>query len=426
MTQQKEKLTVSHPLLFLLILVAHSALILLVGATLGFTPEVVKMACYVLAADLAGSIVLSLVHRQACTVDMVFLLVIGMSTIFQSCFGGAHFAVKHYLFGIMAFLACQMTYLLVRNPYRAEKLRPLWYTLFFLLIGAILFLTGDRSMWITIADGIYLQPSEFVKPVFALICASSMTTQMRKKTVMGIHFVPDNLMMIFCTGVIVALQWWCRDLGSLPTFLAVAGLGLLFRFFYLREKMSMRLVVFLCICALIVGVLALQLAPAYVQDRLHTDIWADMNGKGYQQCRALTAIAEGGWFGKGAGAGTLYKVAASNTDIIFSSICEEWGLFTGLLTVVLVTFLPASVLTVPPRSYYHASLAACASAVFLVQMTLNIFGSCNLIPFTGVTIPLISQGGSSMLSSGILAGFLKAAQAPVLSTRKSKKGSVQK
>lgn len=421
-----EKRTLSHPLLFLLILVAHSAMVLLVGATLGFTPEVVQMACWVLAADLAGSIVLSLVHRQACTVDMVFLLVIGMSTIYQSCFGGAHFAMKHYLFGIMAFLGCQVTYLLVRNPYRAEKLRPVWYTLFFLLVASILFLTGDRSMWIEVGSWFTIQPSEFVKPVFALICASSMSTQMHKKTVLGIHYVPDNLLMLFCTGVIVVLQWWCRDLGSLPTFLAIAGLGLLFRFFYLREKMSMRLVIFLCICACIVGVCALQLAPAYVQERLHSNIWADIQGSGYQQCRALTAIAEGGWFGKGAGAGTLHTVAASDTDIIFSSICEEWGLFTGMLTVVLVTFLPASVLTVPPRSYYHASLAACASAVFLVQMTLNIFGSCNLIPFTGVTIPLISQGGSSMLSSGILAGFLKAAQAPVLSTRQAKKGSGKK
>ena len=62
------------------------------------------------------------------------------------------------------------------------------------------------------------------------------------------------------------------------------------------------------------------------------------------------------------------------------------------------------------------------AAVFMVQMTLNIFGSCNLIPFTGVTIPFISQGGSSMLASGILAGFLKAAQAPVLTDRSAAKG----
>ncbi len=415
-----EKRTISHPILFLLVLIAHTAMVVLVGLTLGFSGEVTRLAAAVLGADFVGSIVLSLVHRQCCTVDMVLLLVMGMSTIYQSCFGGVHFASKHYLFGVAAFIACQISYLIVRNPFRAEKLRPLWYFLFFVLIGSIFFLTGSRGIWIEIG-GISIQPSEFVKPVFVLICASSMSTQMHKKALWGIHFVPDNLAMIACTGVIVVLQWWCRDLGSLPTFLAVAGLGLFFRFFYLREKMSMRLVVFMCVCACVLCVCALQIAPAYVQERLHTDIWADMSGSGYQQCRALTAIAEGGWFGKGAGAGSLHSVAASNTDIIFSSICEEWGLFAAILTVLLVLFLPASILTVPPRSYYHAGLAAGVAGVFIVQMTLNIFGSCNLIPFTGVTIPFISQGGSSMLSSGVLAGFLKAAQAPVLRVNPPKK-----
>lgn len=417
--------SVSHPFLMLMILIAHAAMLLLVALTLGFSGAVVQLACAVLAADFVGSIVLSLVHRQACTVDMVLLLVLGMSTIYQSCFGGIAFASKHYVFGLAAFIACQLSYLLVRNPLRAEKLRPLWYVLFFALIAAIFFLTGSRGIWIDLGF-ITIQPSEFVKPVFVLICATSISTQLRKREVLGIHFVPDNLWMLLCTAVIVVLQWWCRDLGSLPTFLAVAGFGMVFRFFYLREKFSLRLVIFLCVCAGVLCIGALRFAPGYVQERLHTDIWADMAGSGYQQTRALTAIAEGGWFGKGAGAGTLHTVAAANTDIIFATICEEWGLFAGLLTVILVLFLPAAVLTVPPRSYYHAGLAAGVASVFVVQMTLNIFGSCNLIPFTGVTIPFISQGGSSMLASGILAGFLKAAQAPVLTTREGKRRAAER
>ena len=192
---------------------------------------------------------------------------------------------------------------------------------------------------------------------------------------------------------------------------------MLLRFSYLREKISVRLMLVLGAGVVFVAVMAWKLAPSYVQDRLHTDIWSDMSGSGYQQVKALTAIAEGGWFGKGAGNGTLVNVAASRTDIVFSTISEEWGLFTAIMTVVLVLFLPAALLTVPPRSYYHSGLALGVAAMFMVQMTLNIFGSCNLIPFTGVTIPFISQGGSSMLSSGIMAGFLKAAQAPVLTGR---------
>ena len=407
---------VSHPLLLLLVLFAHTAMLLLVMLSFGLTVEVLKLSCIVLISDFVGAIILQFVAQEACTVDTVLLLVLGMSTIYQSCFGGLAFAMKHFIFGIAAFLMCQISYVLVRNPYRAEKLKPLWYGCFVVLIGAIFFLTGSRGIWIDLGF-ITIQPSEFLKPVFVLICASSIRTQLKKSEFHGWHFVPDNLLLLFCTAVIAGLQWYSRDLGSLPTFAAAAGCALLLRFSYLREKISVRLMLVLGAGVVFVAVMAWKLAPSYVQDRLHTDIWSDMSGSGYQQVKALTAIAEGGWFGKGAGNGTLVNVAASRTDIVFSTISEEWGLFTAIMTVVLVLFLPAALLTVPPRSYYHSGLALGVAAVFMVQMTLNIFGSCNLIPFTGVTIPFISQGGSSMLSSGIMAGFLKAAQAPVLTGR---------
>lgn len=411
---------ISHPFLLLLVLIAHAAMMVLVICSFGINAEVIRLACAVLTADFVGSIILQFVQREACTIDTVMLLVLGMSTIYQSCFGGLEFALKHFIFGIASFVCCQISYLVTRNPYRAERLKPVWYAMFFALIAAIFFLTGSRGIWIEIGS-ISIQPSEFVKPVFVLIAASSVRTQLRKAEILGVHFVPDNLLLLFCTVVIAGLQWWCRDLGSLPIFIAIAGCGILMRFCYLRAKISLRLMVFLGACAFGIVVLAWNLAPAYVQERLHSDIWSDMSGTGYQQVKALTAIAEGGWFGKGAGNGTLIRVAASRTDIIFSTICEEWGLFTGLLTVVLVLFLPASILTVPPRSYYHSCLAVGVAAAFIVQMTLNIFGSCNVIPFTGVTVPFISQGGSSMLASGILAGFLKAAQAPVLTDRSAQK-----
>ncbi|MBQ8921675.1 MAG: FtsW/RodA/SpoVE family cell cycle protein [Oscillospiraceae bacterium] len=407
---------VSHPFLLLLVLIAHTAMLGLVMLSFGATAEVLKLAFIILIFDFIGAIALQFVAQEACTVDTVLLLVLGMSTIYQSCFGGLEFAMKHFIFCVGAFFACQISYVLVRNPYRAEKLKPLWYAAFFALVAMIFFLTGTRGIWIDLGF-ITLQPSEFVKPVFVLICASSIRTQLRKSEIHGIHFVPDNLLLLFCTAVIAGLQWYSRDLGSLPTFAAAAGCALLLRFSYLREKISVRLILCMGVGVIFLCIMAWKMAPAYVQDRLHTDIWSDMSGSGYQQVKALTAIAEGGWFGKGAGNGTLVNVAASRTDIVFSAICEEWGLFTAIMTVVLVLFLPAAILTVPPRSYYHSGLAICVAAMFVMQMTLNIFGSCNLIPFTGVTIPFISQGGSSMLSSGIMAGFLKAAQAPVLTGR---------
>ncbi|MGN1224555.1 MAG: FtsW/RodA/SpoVE family cell cycle protein, partial [Ruminococcus sp.] len=127
----------------------------------------------------------------------------------------------------------------------------------------------------------------------------------------------------------------------------------------------------------------------------------------------LMAIAEGGLFGKGPGYGDLIEIAAADTDIVFSTICEEWGFLVALLVIFFIVSLLILPMINKPRSYYHTTMVLGVAAVFVVQMALNIFGSCNLIPFTGVTIPFISQGGSSMITCGLLAGMLKAGQSPV-------------
>ena len=167
-------------------------------------------------------------------------------------------------------------------------------------------------------------------------------------------------------------------------------------------------------------------APAYVRDRLFVDIWSDKNGNGYQQSQALIAIAEGGWFGKGAGHGFLHNVFAYESDIVFASISEEWGLLFSVMSVFVLLMIVAIPLVNPPRSYYHGSMCAGIAAAFSVQMALNIFGSCNMIPFTGVTLPFISMGGTSMVVSGLMAGMLVAAQSPVFRAPKKKKQEQKK
>ena len=230
--------------------------------------------------------------------------------------------------------------------------------------------------------------------------------------------------MMILTGafiVIVGLQWWCRDLGSLPTFAAAYGCALACRLCYPKAKFSKKTIIGISAIAAILVALALRFAPGYVQDRLSVDIWNQMEGDGYQQCKALIAIAEGGLFGKGPGCGSLYKVFASDTDIVFSTICEEWGFLVALLSILILMAMMLLPMINKPRSYFHTTMILGCVAVLIVQMGLNIFGSCNLIPFTGVTIPFISQGGSSMITSGFLAGMLKAGQSPVFKKPEPKK-----
>ena len=422
---------ISYLGLILLILLSHMSLlaIILFRGNYEAVTDVGLLAAIVLGTDLIYFCVLRLMRQATYTADFALVLLLNMSVIFQSCFGGVGFAFKHYLMAVGAFVFCQIAYLLTRDAVVTERRKPIYYVLFGLLMLSILLFTGSRGIWIDLGF-ITLQPSEFLKPVFVLLCATSISAQQNKKKTLGFMIVRDNWYVYGCTVLIVLLQWWCRDLGSLPTFLAVAGCGLICRICYPRAKLSKKLIAGLCAGGAVLAAVAVKIAPAYVLERLHADIWKDPSGSGYQQCKALIAIAEGGWFGKGPGQGTLHKVAASNTDIVFSTICEEWGLLMALLSIFTILLILCTCLTNTPRSYYHACIVNGVVAVFVVQMTLNIFGSCNLIPFTGVTIPFISQGGSSMLTSGFLVGLLKATQSPLFHSEvkvpKKKKPALKK
>ncbi len=385
--------------------------------------SVLPLATAVIGLDIVYSTMLRLVYRQMTyTLDFMLLLLLNISVMFQSCFGGAGFAFKHYVTCILALVMCQLGFLLTRNHAWIQSKKIVLYCILGALILSILFLTGSRSMWINIGP-ISIQPSEFMKPVFVLLCATSIREQHEKKKILLFYVSKETLILTGAFIVIVGLQWWCRDLGSLPTFAAAYGCAMVCRLCYPKAKFSKKTVIVLCVIGVALIALAARFAPGYVQDRLSVDIWNQMEGNGYQQCRALIAIAEGGLFGKGPGNGTLYRVFASDTDIVFSTICEEWGFLVALLTILILMCMMLLPMINKPRSYFHTTMILGVVAVMIVQMGLNIFGSCNLIPFTGVTIPFISQGGSSMLTSGFLAGMLRAGQSPVF--RKPEKKSIQ-
>lgn len=375
--------------------------------------DALPLTAAVFSLDIIYMLVIRFFYKQMTyTTDYLLLMIMGCSVIFQSCFGSIDFASKHYITCIAALICCQIIFLLTRNHMRILAVKQYLYLVLGVLVFVTVFLTGSRSMWISIGS-MSIQPSEFMKPVFVLLCATSIMEQHHKKKLVLFYVSREMIALTIAFFVIFVLQWWCRDLGSLPTFAAAYGCAIICRICYPRAKFSKGTLIFLItLGCLLVSMLAAA-APSYVQDRLSVDIWKDTYGDGYQQCQALMAIAEGALFGKGPGYGRLINVAAADTDIVFSTICEEWGFFIALLII----FFVASLLILPminkPKSYFHATMIMSVAAVFVVQMGLNIFGSCNLIPFTGVTIPFISQGGSSMLVSGMLAGMLKAGQSPV-------------
>ncbi|MGN0574576.1 MAG: FtsW/RodA/SpoVE family cell cycle protein [Ruminococcus sp.] len=406
------------------VLIAHTAMLLnvFVNGNYENQNDVLILSGAVLLIDLIYFIVMLFYKQMTYTIDFLLIFILNMSLIFQSCFGGVHLSVKHLLTCIAALIACRGGYLLCRSHKWIQEKKKYFYIIIGVLILCILTLTGSRSIWIQIGS-FSLQPSEFIKPLLVLACSTSIMEQQRKHKILCFNVVYENLALTGLIILICGLQWWCRDLGSLPTFVGIYVCGLFFRICYPKAKFSKKTIVLGAVVLLALALVAVKYAPGYVQDRLFVDIWKDKDGNGYQQCQALIAIADGGWFGKGPGQGELCNVFAHETDIVFSSVCEEWGLLYAIMMIFAILLMLAVPLINPPRSYFHSTMSACICAAFTVQMALNIFGSCNLIPFTGVTIPFISQGGSSMVTSGFMIGMLSAGQSPVF---KRPKGQGQK
>lgn len=404
------------------VLLAHAGMLLNVFLNGNYSDlaDIIILSGAVIGLDLVYFIIMPFFKQSTFTIDFLLILVLNMSVIFQSCFGGVHLSVKHYITCITALIACRAGYLLCRNHKWLQMQKKYFYIGIGILMLVIVTLTGSRSMWIHLGP-ITLQPSEFIKPLFVLACATSIAEQQKKHKILCFHVVYENFALMGITAAICLLQWWCRDLGSLPTFIGIYACGFLLRICYPKAKFSKKKLIGAGIVLLVVAIIGMKFAPAYVQERLHADIWNDINGNGYQQSQALIGIANGGWFGKGPGYGFLHNVFAHENDIVFATISEEWGLLYALMMVLAILIIVMLPLINPPRSYFHSTMAAGVCAAFTVQMALNIFGSCNMIPFTGVTIPFISSGGSSLMTSGFMTGMLVASQSPVFKPPKPHK-----
>lgn len=260
------------------------------------------------------------------------------------------------------------------------------------LFGTTLF--GAKN-WI-IVGGVSLQPSEFVKVAYIFAGAAAMDRLFLRR---------ELYIFIAFSAVCVMLLTLMGDFGTalifFSTFLIIA---------FMRSG-SFATVALAIAGAVFAGFLALTLKP-YIAERFDTwgHVWEYVWDKGFQQAKAMSAVATGGLFGKGAGTGSLKNVFAANTDLVFAMISEELGFIVALcafLAVVSLGFFTVKNARQGRGAYF--TIAACAAAgMMLVQMALNVFGSLDLLPFTGVTFPFVSKGGSSLVSCFMLLAFIKA------------------
>lgn len=288
----------------------------------------------------------------------------------------------------------------MRSTTRTGALRvPMAIAALGLLAFTLLFasdINGAKN-WIFLGP-ISIQPSEFVKLAFIYVGAAPLDKIQSSKSLTA--YV---LFAVSCVGLLGLMSDFGTALIYFATFIMIA---------FLRSG-DIRTIVLVCTAA-VIGVIIILTMKSYILKRFESyrHIWEHMyDSGGYQQTRTLIYSASGGFFGVGIGKGHLRDIFAATEDLIFGLICEELGMMTAfLIVIVLAALAAAAVYNAKFARSSFFTIASCAAAgMIIVQTALNIFGVTDFLPLTGVTLPFVSRGGSSMICSWGLLAFIKAA-----------------
>ena len=357
---------------------------------------------------------IGVMHRVSFEIETVAFLLSGIGVQLLSAFDieGITTQLAAMLLGMLLF--CFMIWFM-GDMDRVAKCR-LWIGLgAILLLGATLVLgtnTYGSTNWIRIGP-LSVQPSEFVKIAFIFVGTSTLDRLQTKKNI--------GEFLIFtgaCIGLLALMPDFGMALILFATFLIIA---------FMRSG-SVRTIA-LVLAGAVLAVLVVLTVKPYVLDRFMGwgHVWEDVNGVGYQQTRVLTYLASGGLFGLGLGSSYMGSVPAADSDLVFGLLCEEQGLLLGLvvlLAFVLWIFYARSDVTRSRSTFF--SIAACAAAGMLMfQTALNVYGATDVLPLTGVTLPFISSGGSSLISVWGMMAFLKASDERTYAARRASRKSLR-
>lgn len=299
------------------------------------------------------------------------------------------------LIGIFGFVFLQW---LLRDLKRVSFLRvPAAIGAVGLLAFTLVFasFTNGAKNWLYIG-GISIQPSELVKVVFIFVGAASLEKLQSKKSLT--KFI---IFAFACVGALFLMYDFGTALIFFFTFIVIS---------FMRSG-DIRTLVLVCTVALMGGLIVLMFRP-YVANRFAAfgHVWEYFDTSGYQQTRTMIYSASGGLFGVGLGNGELRDIFAATEDLVFGVVCEEFGMImAGAILLSYVALLVYSIRhSKYARSSFYAICACAASSLMLFQASLNVFGVNDILPLTGVTLPFISRGGSSVICCWMLLAFIKA------------------
>lgn len=249
--------------------------------------------------------------------------------------------------------------------------------------------------------GVYLQPTEPLK-LLLIIYLSAYLADLRLQRLAVLQWLMPALVILAAALLILFAQ---RDLGTGTLFI------LIFTFVVYFATGRRRILIISLIIIVASGFLGYQLFDVI---RVRVDAWfnpwLDPSGRSYQIVQSIIAVASGGVFGRGPGLGSPGIIPVAQSDFIFAAIAEETGLVgvIGMLTVIALLFSRGFKSAIHSSDTYRRNLAAGISIFLVVQSIFIIGGNLRLLPLSGVTLPFVSYGGSSLLTGFICAWILLA------------------
>lgn len=340
-----------------------------------------------------------ILRRKSFEIELIafFLTGIGLSLTTSVYPDKAYTQLVAVLMGIGVFVV--MLWIL-SDTKRVIKLRmPVAVLAVLALAGTLVIGTeiNGAKNWIVLGNGaLSVQPSELVKIAFIFVGAATLEHLQSTRSL-----TKYLVFALACVGCLFLMKDFGTALIFFFTFVVMA---------FLRSG-DIKTIFLVCAAALLGGLGILTFKP-YVAKRFESyrHIWEYAATSGYQQVRVLIYAVSGGLFGLGLGNGKLRYVYAATEDLAFGMVCEEFGIIIAF--TVLLTFVALVVYSIryakAARSAFYSIAALASSSLLLFQAALHVFGVTDLLPWTGVTLPFISRGGSSMMCCWGLAAFIKA------------------
>lgn len=326
----------------------------------------------------------------------IFLLSIGILVIYSSSRQLAAWQLFFAFLGLLIYL------LISRFDCRATaNLTKVLYfgVLTLLIVVAIVGIETRGSIrWIPLGP-INLQPSEFAKPILILLLADFWTKNLPNWS--------NIAKSLFWTAPLLVLIFRQPDLGSALTLLAI-WFGML-----IASKISLKKIALIVLLFLLIIPLTWFSLKDFQKERIvgFIDPESDPLGRGYNLIQSTIAVGSGQLLGRGLGQGTqsrLQFLPEFRTDFIFASIAEELGFLGSLIILATYFTLVAYCLRVADQSsdIFGFLLVMGAVSMFIFQIFVNIGMNIGLLPITGITLPLVSYGGNSLIATMIILGLI--------------------